>query len=112
MSEASTTGSAEAQPHVFRDRSFRFFFTARTIAVAGAAVTGVAMPILVFDISRSPFLTSLAAAGTVLPYLVFGLFAGAVADRVNRRTVILCAQAVAALALASIPAAQALGVLT
>lgn len=34
------------------------------------------------------------------------------ADRVNRRTVILCAQAVAALALASIPAAQALGVLT
>ncbi len=35
-----------------------------------------------------------------------------VADRVNRRTVILCAQAVAALALASIPAAQALGVLT
>lgn len=50
---------------------------ARTIAVAGAAVTGVAMPILVFDISRSPFLTSLAAAGTVLPYLVFGLFAGA-----------------------------------
>ncbi len=112
MSETSTTGSAEAQPHVFRDRSFRLFFTARTIAVAGAAVTGVAMPILVFDISRSPFLTSLAAAGTVLPYLVFGLFAGAVADRVNRRTVILCAQAVAALALASIPAAQALGVLT
>jgi len=112
MSETSTAGSAEAQPHVFRDRSFRLFFTARTIAVAGAAVTGVAMPILVFDISRSPFLTSLAAAGTVLPYLVFGLFAGAVADRVNRRTVILCAQAVAALALASIPAAQALGVLT
>ncbi len=112
MSETPTTGSVEAQPHVFRDRSFRLFFTARTIAVAGAAVTGVAMPILVFDISRSPFLTSLAAAGTVLPYLVFGLFAGAVADRVNRRTVILCAQAVAALALASIPAAQALGVLT
>ncbi len=70
------------------------------------------MPVLVFDISRSPFLTSLSAAGTVLPYLVFGLVAGAVADRVNRRTVILCAQALAAIALASIPAAQSLGVLT
>lgn len=70
------------------------------------------MPVLVFDISRSPFLTSLSTAGTVLPYLVFGLVAGAVADRVNRRTVILCAQAIAAIALMSIPAAQALGVLT
>ncbi|TSD44809.1 MFS transporter [Rhodococcus sp. KBS0724] len=104
--------TSDTHPHVFRDRSFRLFFAARTVAVAGAAVTGVAMPVLVYDISRSPFLTSLSAAGTVLPYLVFGLVAGAVADRVNRRTVILCAQAVAAIALASIPAAQALGVLT
>ncbi|MGG7100778.1 MFS transporter [Rhodococcus sp. 24CO] len=104
--------TSDTHRHVFRDRSFRLFFTARTVAVAGAAVTGVAMPVLVFDISRSPFLTSLSAAGTVLPYLVFGLVAGAVADRVNRRTVILCAQAIAAIALMSIPAAQALGVLT
>lgn len=104
--------TSDTHRHVFRDRSFRLFFTARTVAVAGAAVTGVAMPVLVFDISRSPFLTSLSAAGTVLPYLVFGLVAGAVADRVNRRTVILCAQALAAIALASIPAAQSLGVLT
>lgn len=104
--------TSDTHRHVFRDRSFRLFFTARTVAVAGAAVTGVAMPVLVFDISRSPFLTSLSAAGTVLPYLVFGLVAGAAADRVNRRTVILCAQALAAIALASIPAAQSLGVLT
>ncbi|WP_092805415.1 MFS transporter [Rhodococcus globerulus] len=104
--------TSDTHRHVFRDRSFRLFFTARAVAVAGAAVTGVAMPVLVFDISRSPFLTSLSAAGTVLPYLVFGLVAGAVADRVNRRTVILCAQALAAIALASIPAAQSLGVLT
>ncbi|MEI4271799.1 MFS transporter [Klenkia sp. LSe6-5] len=95
-----------------RDPAFLRFLAARTVAVAGAAVTGVALPLLVFRLSGSAFLTAAVSAVAVLPYLVFGLVAGALADRVDRRRLMLGCQAVAGTALATVPLAAALDVLT
>jgi MFS family permease len=47
-----------------------------------------------------------------LPYLLFGLLAGAVADRVNRKRLMIGAELGNALVLATLPAAHALDVLT
>ncbi|WP_408899496.1 MFS transporter [Nocardioides sp. R1-1] len=98
------------RPH--QDRALLLFLVARVVAVAGSAVTGVALPLLVLQLSGSAFLTALVAAGQVAPYLVFGLLAGAVADRVSRRRLMVAAQLVSALALASVPVAHATGLLT
>jgi hypothetical protein len=101
-----------SEPSVWRNASFRFFLTARTVAVAGAAVSAIALPLLVYDLTGSPLATSITTTGAVAPYLLFGFVAGAVADRTNRRAVMLTAQACASASLLSVPVASALGSLT
>ncbi|GHB59152.1 MFS transporter [Streptomyces cirratus] len=54
---------------------------------------------------------SLVAASGTLPYLLFGLVAGAVADRVDRRRLMVASDILNAVCLATIPMAAALGVL-
>ncbi|MCR1782715.1 MFS transporter [Nocardioides carbamazepini] len=95
-----------------RDRALLLFTAARVTAVAGSAVTGVAMPLLVLRLSGSAFLTALVAAAQVAPYLLFGLIAGAVADRVSRRRLMVAAQLTSATALATVPIAHAADLLT
>lgn len=89
------------------DRALVLFTAARVVAVTGSAVTGVAMPLLVLQLSGSAFLTALVAAGQVAPYLMFGLIAGAVADRVPRRRLMVAAQLSSAAALTTVPLAHA-----
>ena len=67
------------------DQSFLFFWTGRAISLLGTGITSVVLPILVYRLTASALLTSLLATLEVLPYLLFGVFAGEVADRVNRR---------------------------
>ncbi len=70
------------------------------------------MPLLVLQLSGSAFLTALVAAGQVAPYLVFGLLAGAVADLVPRRRLMVTAQLTSAVALTTVPIAHAADLLT
>ncbi|WSQ13336.1 MFS transporter [Streptomyces sp. NBC_01231] len=91
---------------------FRNFWLSRAVSGLGSAITTVALPVLVFQESRSPVLVSLVAAAGTLPYLAFGLIAGAVADRTDRRTLMIATDCLSALSLASIPAAWALDTLT
>lgn len=79
--------------------------------MAGYAITGVAMPVLMLRLSGSALLTAMIAALEVLPYLVFGLVAGALADRYDRRRIMVVCYGVSALAMLSVPLAQLLGVL-
>jgi MFS family permease len=80
------------------------------VATAGATVGAVVLSVLVFQITGSALQTSLLATLAVLPYLAFGLFAGALADRVNRKRLMLGCHLVNAVALASIPLAAAIDV--
>lgn len=99
-------------PPLRRIAGFRNFWLSRTVSCLGSAVTTVALPVLVFQESRSPLLVALVAAAGTLPYLVLGLIAGAVADRMDRRALMIAADCLSALSLASVPAAWVLDVLT
>ncbi|QYM75013.1 MFS transporter [Leucobacter luti] len=92
--------------------AFRLFLTARTISWAGNAITLVALPLLMFQITGSPALTGLLTAVEAIPYLALGLVAGALADRWNRKRVLIVTGAFSGLTLATIPAAAALHSLT
>ena len=94
------------------DRDWRRFLTSRLISLTGTSVTFVAFPVLVYSLSGSPLLTSLVAALEAVPYLMFGLPAGALADRLNRKRVMVAVDAVNAVVLASIPIASWFGALT
>ncbi|GAA0211399.1 MFS transporter [Saccharothrix mutabilis subsp. mutabilis] len=93
-------------------RDFRRYLAARLLSVAGSLVSVVALPVLVYQLTGSAGWTSAVAAAEALPYLVFGLLAGALADRVDRRVLMVSLDLVVAGALATIPLAWWAGVLT
>lgn len=99
-------------PGALADPTYRRFLAARTVAMAGNALTMVALPVLVYRLTGSATLTALIAAAETAPYLVVGLPAGALADRWRRRRVLVVTGAGSGLALLTIPAADVLGVLT
>ena len=93
-------------------RDFRRYWVARQVSIAGTLVTAVALPVLVYRLSGSPSLTALITVVEGVPYLLFGLFSGALSDRLDRRRVMVVADVVAGLTIASVPIAFALGSLT
>lgn len=70
------------------------------------------LPVLVYQRTGSPALTSLLAAAEAVPYLALGLLAGAVADRVRRRPLMVGCDLGCAALMAAIPVAAAFGRLT
>lgn len=94
------------------DADFTRWYASRSISVAGTAASAVALPLLVYRTSASPTLTAAVVGLEALPYLLFGLFAGAAADRLNRRRMMVGADVACALMLASVPVADVLGALT
>src|SRR5205814_1080930 len=72
----------------------------------------VVLPVLIYRLTGSTVLTAVVAALEALPYVIFGLFAGALSDRRNRRSIMIVADLVDATLLASVPIAYSLGFLT
>jgi predicted MFS family arabinose efflux permease len=69
-------------------QSFRWLLAASIVTNAGDGIAIAAGPLLVASQTRDPFLVSLALLSEYLPHLVFGLFAGVVADRHDRRRIV------------------------
>ena len=97
---------------LWRDQSFVLYWLGRAISLLGTAITSVVLPILVYRLTASAFLTSLLATFEVLPYLCFGLFAGALADRMDRRRLMVGCDLLNTLLLGSIPLAAVFHALT
>ena len=95
-----------------RHRDFRRYWVAREVSIAGTLVTAVALPVLVYRLTGSPSLTALITVVEGVPYLLFGLFSGALSDRLDRRRVMVVADVVAGLTIASVPLAFWFGSLT
>lgn len=86
-------------------RDYALFWAARVLAVAGATITAVALPLLAYRTSGgSAVATSAVAALQVLPYLLLGLLAGALADRLPRRRVLVAAELAAGATLLALAA--------
>ena len=94
------------------DADFRRYWLARMVSVSGSLATAVAMPVLVYRLSHSPSLTALTTVLEALPYVLVGLFAGALGDRWDRKRVMVTADLACAVVIASVPVAWWLGVLT
>jgi MFS family permease len=68
--------------------SFRWLLASSWVSNLGDGVIIAAGPLLVASETREPFLVALAAVLQYLPWPIFGLFAGVVADRVDRRRLV------------------------
>lgn len=70
------------------------------------------MPLLVLALTDSPAQAGLVAAARSAPYLVLGLPAGALIDRLDRRIILICCDVARALAMGSVPLAWLFDTLT
>jgi len=110
--EPVATARPEIAGRLRDDGDFRRYWLARMTSLAGSLVTAVAMPVLVYRLSHSPGLTALSTTLEALPYLVVGLFAGAIGDRLDRKRVMVGADLVNVVVIGSVPVAWWLGVLS
>ena len=89
--------------------SFRLLLASSLITNVGDGIALAAGPLLVASQTRDPLLVSLAALAQSLPVLVFGVVAGALADRVDRRRIIALVNVVRAVVLGLLAASIATG---
>jgi len=80
------------------ERDFRIFWLGQLVSVTGTWMQTVAQGWLVLVLTGSPFVLGVAAAVRSLPVLLLALPAGYVADRFDRRVIILCTTTVATIA--------------
>ncbi|WP_445517028.1 MFS transporter [Streptomyces sp. NEAU-174] len=64
---------------------FGRLWAAAVVSRFGDALRGAALPLLAVSLTDSPVLVSLVTACGFLPWLLFGLIGGAIADRVDQR---------------------------
>ncbi len=72
-------------------RGFRWLLASSWVSNVGDGIAVAAGPLLVAAQTDSAFLVALTALLQRLPWLAFGLWAGAVADRLDRRRVVMVA---------------------
>ncbi|HUY77797.1 MAG TPA: MFS transporter [Ktedonobacterales bacterium] len=97
---------------LWRNRDYLLLWGGQTISSIGGGISQIAFPLLALLITHSPAQAGLLGALRSLCYSVLVLPVGALADRWNRKTVMIVCDSGRALALASILIAAALGHLT
>ena len=75
-----------------RHRNFRLLWLGQTGHSASLWMDQVARAVLILDLTGSALMLSLVIATRLVPILLFGLIAGAIADRADRRKILLATQ--------------------
>ncbi|MDQ3085649.1 MAG: MFS transporter, partial [Actinomycetota bacterium] len=75
-----------------RHRNYRIFFYGQLVSLAGSWMQNVALAWLVLELSGSPLAIGVLAFCRFVPFTVFGLAAGVVADRMDTRKLVMWTQ--------------------
>ena len=88
MSEAARRYGLGALAH----RNFRLFLFGQTVSLTGTWMQSIAQGWLVLQLTNSPFYVGLVSALSSIGVLLFTLYAGVVADRTDKRRVVVITQ--------------------
>src|SRR5215469_15822992 len=69
--------------------AFRRLWAGSTLSSIGGALTSFAVPLQVYDITRSPLAVGAIGLAEMVPTLVIGLLGGSLADSFDRRKLVL-----------------------
>ncbi len=75
-------------------RDFRLFYSALLVSALGSQIQSTANIWLIYELTGSPLLLGLTGLARGLPILLFSLIGGVIADRVDRRRLIMLVQAI------------------
>src|SRR5918996_5376070 len=80
-----------ASMHV--SRNFRLFFVGQLVSVSGTWVNATAGAVLVLQLTHSGVALGIEAALLFLPVLLFGVWGGTLADRFDKRRILVWSNA-------------------
>jgi MFS family permease len=104
---------ARSRRSVFKNRDFVHLWWAESVSQLGSQVSLIALPLVAITVLHATtFEVGALTAIEMSPFVLFGLPAGAIIDRLPRRPVLVVADIGRAVALASVPIAYAFEVLT
>ena len=101
--------TATVAPPLPRNGAYRLLWTSQALSEVGFSASLMALPLLVLAITGSPSAAGLVLGADAAAQLLAGLPAGALADRWDRKRIMLGCEAAQAAAAASLVAALALG---
>lgn len=99
----------ESYRRVLANRSFLALWTGQGMASLGQAILYVALALYVYDLTDSAQGVSLAVALELLPWVIVGPLAGILADRINRKFLLVGGYLTQAGLVALLPFADSLG---
>jgi Transmembrane secretion effector len=88
-----------------RNRDFQLLWGGQAVSVLGSQISKIAYPLLVLTLTGSPARAGIAGFAAMLGYLLFPLPAGALADRFDRRRMMIACDAIRLAAVGSIAVA-------
>jgi predicted MFS family arabinose efflux permease len=92
VEELARPSSALALLTVFRHRNYRLFFSGQLVSLMGTWMQSVAQAWLVYRLTHSPFLLGLTSFCAQVTVFFMASFGGMIADRVDRRKMLLVTQ--------------------
>ncbi|HZP97843.1 MAG TPA: MFS transporter [Candidatus Limnocylindria bacterium] len=93
-------------------REYRLLWSGQLVSQAGSALRLVAVPYQIYLLTGSSLAVGLIGLFSAGPLIAFSLFGGVIADRVDRRRLLLVTQTCLALVSAALALATALGVVS
>ena len=101
------------RPRLIRDPGFLRLWAAETVSHFGSSVTGIALPFVAITLlNATPLQVAILNLADFLPFLLIGLIAGVIVDRLPRRTILIGGDIGRALLIATIPLAYLIGALS
>ncbi|HEY2987868.1 MAG TPA: MFS transporter [Candidatus Binatia bacterium] len=88
MRNSRTLGTLRSLKH----RNFRLLLLGALLSATGDFMQNIAQSWLVWQLTRSPFLLGVVGFFDTVPRLIFGAFGGAIADRFDRRRLLMLTQ--------------------
>ena len=85
-------GGALALLRAFRHRNYRLFFFGQLVSLMGTWMQSVAQGWLVYSMTHSPLLLGLTSFAGQVPVFFITAFGGTIADRVNKRQMLIVTQ--------------------
>src|SRR5437588_1103701 len=117
--EAPETPASEAAPEfsvvplsggsLLRERNFRIFFIGQLVSNSGTFLQSVAQAVLVQDLTHRSFMVGVVTAAVFLPVLLLSLTGGSLADRFDRRGLLVATQVLAMVATGTLAVLAATG---
>ncbi|MFN2469891.1 MAG: MFS transporter [Gaiellaceae bacterium] len=97
MTAAVLAAGARTFASLRKHRNYRLFFSGQVVSLTGTWMQNTALAWFVVELTHSPVAVGLLAFCRFIPFTVFGLFAGVLADRLDNRRMVMVTQVLAML---------------